>query len=51
LHSLWHEQKTKAFLSEGTYFFSSGRITGDKVSGTSGSSFVLSAFVIEGMSI
>ena len=36
---------------EGLYFFSSGRIIGDKVKGTSGSSAIFSDFVIEGRRI
>jgi len=51
LHSLLQEQKTKAFLSEGLYFFSSGKITGERSIGIRGSSFFLSPFVIEGRRI
>ena len=51
LQVLLHEHKTKAFLSEGVYFFSSGRITGDKDIGTRGSSFLVLSLLIEGISI
>ena len=51
LQVLLHEHKTKAFLSEGVYFFSSGSITGDKDIGTRGSSFLVLSLLIEGISI
>ncbi len=51
LHSFLQEQNTKAFLSEGTYFFSSGRMIGDKLRGIRGSSFLSSFFVIDGIRI
>lgn len=51
LQVLLHEHKTKAFLSEGVYLFSSGRITGDKDTGTRESSFLVLFLLIEGISI